>query len=97
MGARENKVETYLDEQITAIGGITRKWVSPGRTGVPDRIVIINGDVWFVELKTMDDGRLKSHQEREQARLQSHGAKVLTLAGHSQVDEFIYALQKVHS
>lgn len=40
MGVRENKVEKYLDEQVTKLGGITRKWVSPGRDGVPDRIVI---------------------------------------------------------
>ena len=41
MGVRENKVEKYLDEMIQSIGGITRKWVSPGRDGVPDRIVIV--------------------------------------------------------
>ena len=40
MGARENKVETYLDEQVTQQGGITRKWVCPRHDGVPDRIVI---------------------------------------------------------
>lgn len=41
MGVRENKVEKYLDEKIKAIGGITRKWVSPGRDGVPDRVVLV--------------------------------------------------------
>lgn len=41
MGVRENKVEKYLDKKIQEVGGITRKWVSPGRDGVPDRIVII--------------------------------------------------------
>jgi len=40
MGVRENKVEKYLDEQVKNIGGITRKWISPGHDGVPDRIVI---------------------------------------------------------
>ena len=41
MGKRENKVETYLNEQVELIGGITRKWVSPGHSGVPDQIVIM--------------------------------------------------------
>lgn len=41
MGVRENKVETYLNDEVESVGGMTRKWVSPGRDGVPDRIVII--------------------------------------------------------
>lgn len=41
MGVRENKVEKYLDKQITELGGLTRKWTSPGRDGVPDRICIV--------------------------------------------------------
>ena len=40
MGIRENAVEKYLDSEIKKLGGITRKWISPGRDGVPDRIVI---------------------------------------------------------
>lgn len=41
MGIRENKVETYLHQCVTALGGTTRKWVSPGRDGVPDRIALV--------------------------------------------------------
>ena len=41
MGVRENKVEKYLDEQVTLLGGITRKWISPGVDGVPDRIAFV--------------------------------------------------------
>lgn len=41
MGTRENKVEKVLDEQFKKLGGITRKWVSPGVDGVPDRICIL--------------------------------------------------------
>lgn len=45
MGVRENKVETYLDRQVRILGGLTRKWVSPGRDGVPDRILLIETTV----------------------------------------------------
>ena len=88
MGKRENKVETYLNEQVELIGGITRKWVSPGRAGVTDRIVIVRGSVRFVEVKTRD-GVLKPHQDREHNRLRKAGANVTTVYGHAGVDEFI--------
>ena len=90
MGVRENKVEKYLDKEVSKIGGITRKWVCPGRDGVPDRIVIINGDVTFVEVKTVDGTRSKN-QMREHKRLRDKGALVLTLYGHVDVDLFVKA------
>ena len=54
MGIRENKGETHLREQIQALGGDTRKWVSSGRDGVPDQIVFVFNSVFFVEVKTID-------------------------------------------
>jgi len=89
MGVRENKVETYLDEQVVKLGGITRKWVSPGHDGVPDRIVFIKGyHTLLVEVKT-EDGVYKPGQEREHKRLQDNGALVFTVFGHAGVDLFI--------
>lgn len=88
MGVRENKVERYLDSEIMKLGGITRKWVSPGVNGVPDRIVIVNGNVWFVEVKT-SDGQLSSWQEREIERLKDHGVDARVVYGQEGVDEFI--------
>jgi len=88
MGTRENKVESYLDQRVRELGGITRKWVSPGVDGVPDRIIIISGEVIFVEIKTVD-GRLSKAQEREHNRLTRHGAKVRTIYGCDHVDTLI--------
>ena len=88
MGVRENKVEKYLDSEVTKLGGLTRKWVSPGRDGVPDRIVILDGVVWFVEVKTID-GRKSEAQKREHQRLRDCGAYVHTVYGNDGVDEFI--------
>lgn len=88
MGIRENKVERYLDDQIKKLGGITRKWVSPGMDGVPDRIVIINGHVIFVEVKTQD-GSLSPAQMREHNRLTKCGADVRTVYGEPHVDTLI--------
>ena len=88
MGVRENKVEKYLDEQVTKLGGITRKWVSPGRDGVPDRIVIYKGQVYFVEVKTVD-GKLSPAQQRESQRLIDAGAHVLVIYGTNDAQAFV--------
>ena len=88
MGVREAKVEKYLDSEIVKLGGITRKWVSPGRDGVPDRIVILRGVVIFVEVKT-EGGTLSVIQKREHDRLRAAGALVHTVWGESGVDDFI--------
>jgi len=88
MGTRENKVEKYLDEQIKSLGGITRKWVSPGHDGVPDRIAIIGAVVFFPEVKT-SDGELSVIQRREHDRLRNHGAMVCIVYGHDGVDKLM--------
>lgn len=88
MGVRERKVEKYLDSEVTKLGGISRKWVSPGRDGVPDRIVIYNGRVIFVEVKTLD-GDLSMTQTREHQRLLDAGACVDTVYGEEGVDVWI--------
>jgi len=88
MGIRENKVERYLDDEIKKLGGITRKWVSPGRDGAPDRIIIIRGTVIFVEVKTVD-GKLSRAQEREHNRLHNAGAVVRTVFGEAHVDTLV--------
>lgn len=92
MGVRENKVEKYLDSEVTKLGGLTRKWVSPGRDGVPDRIVILNGLVWFVEVKTID-GVTSEAQKREHKRLIDSGANVTTVKGNKGVDLLIKDLK----
>lgn len=47
----ENDVEKRLINKIKNLGGITFKFTSPSTKGVPDRIVIYDGVVAFVEVK----------------------------------------------
>jgi len=95
MGARENKVEKYLDSEIIKLGGITRKWVSPGRDGVPDRICLLPGGVvYFVEVKTVD-GSVSEVQKREQKRIADTGAFVRTVFGEEEVDQLINCLKLI--
>lgn len=92
MNELESDVERRLVKGIKKIGGIAFKFVSPGNSGVPDRIVALpDGVVWFVELKR-DKGRLTKNQSFQQALLSRLGHNVITLYGMSDVDEF---LQKV--
>ena len=88
MGIRENKVETYLRQQVKLLKGDTRKWVSPGRDGVPDQIVFVYYSTFFVEVKTTD-GRLSEAQKREHERLRALGSTVCTVWGNHGVDLLI--------
>lgn len=92
MGIRENNVEKYLDEEVKKLGGITRKWVSPGCDGVPDRIVIVEGIIEFVEVKTVD-GKLSVRQTREIEELMAHGAKCHVVYGLTSVNTYINKLK----
>jgi hypothetical protein len=47
----EKQVEKYLVKRVKEAGGLTYKWISTV-SGVPDRIVLLNNRVYFVELKT---------------------------------------------
>lgn len=91
MGARENKVEKYLDSEVKKLGGLTRKWTCPGHDGVPDRIVITPLCTVFVEVKTVD-GKRSSVQIREQTRLKEAGGLVYTVFGEKDVDRLIESL-----
>ena len=48
----ESKIEKRLKKEIELIGGKAIKFVSPGMSGVPDRIVLLpHGRIVFIELK----------------------------------------------
>lgn len=47
----ENDIEKYLVRQIKSIGALCYKFTSPGTRGVPDRIILYRGNVFFIELK----------------------------------------------
>ena len=95
MGTRENKVETYLKDQVKkAFNGETRKWVSPGHDGVHDQILFIDSlPPIFVEVKTID-GKLSPVQKREHERLKNANPVCIfaTIYGHEDVDALVTAL-----
>lgn len=66
---RESRIEQHLVQRIRRIGGECFKFLSPGRVGVPDRLVVLpGGEVVWVELK-MPRGILAAPQIRMHKRL----------------------------
>ena len=72
----EKSAEAFLRDEVRQLGGRSYKWVSPGYSGVPDRIVVLPpGRVCFVELKS--EGKTSTKQQKKrQAELRALGCTV---------------------
>ena len=91
---REKDIEKKLVDGIKRLGGCAYKWVSPGRDGVPDRIVVLPGGIiWFVELKT-DTGRVSPRQQFQLNFLNSLGFNTTVVRGMSECRQFLLDREK---
>jgi Holliday junction resolvase-like predicted endonuclease len=82
----EKHIEAYLVKRVKALGGIAYKW--RGHGGAADRIIVLpNGTVWFVEVKTIG-GRLSALQKVFAADMARLKQKYTVLWTKEQVDEF---------
>jgi hypothetical protein len=90
MGVTESKIERALCKAVEAFCGVAYKFVSPGRRGVPDRLVlfpvapehreIVSAYVYFVETKAPGK-KPRPEQEREIGRLRDMGFDVAVVDG----------------
>lgn len=74
----ESGFEKKLCDYIKSLGGKAYKWVSPGASGVPDRIAILpGGRVIFIEVKRpgLSDG-LSVRQKKVRRTLERLGCTV---------------------
>jgi hypothetical protein len=70
----EKDIEKALREMVEQHGGLCLKWVCPGWSGVPDRIILLPGArIIFAETKRPKGG--------EWSKLQQWWAKKLTALG----------------
>jgi len=96
---RESQIEAKLGKAIKSHGGLYYKFVSPGNSGVPDRIIILpGGKVIFVELKAKA-GKLSALQQNQITRLRDKGADVRLIRGWEEAQVFIKEVMpfEVHS
>ncbi|MDO3680415.1 VRR-NUC domain-containing protein [Paenibacillus ehimensis] len=88
---RERDIENYLREQVKDAGGWAPKWVSPGNSGVPDRIVILPGNkILFVELKAPGK-KPEPLQLAQHRRLSALDCTVRVIDSREQVDALLQA------
>jgi len=93
---RESKIEAYLRREVARCGGRCLKFVSPGRRGVPDRIVqwpagsvpLRAARTHYVETKAPGK-KLKPHQAREGRWLVKNGFRHFVLDTKGAVDYYI--------
>lgn len=86
---RESTLERRLVREVKRIGGLAPKWVSPGNSGVPDRLVILpDGLTVYVEMKAPGKP-LQSLQESWKRKLLKRGHRHYKIDSNEDIDRFI--------
>ena len=78
MTIRESVIETKVSTYAKSKGWLVYKFVAPGRSGVPDRLYIKEGQVIFIEFKTAK-GKLSKLQEVQIERIRQQGIPVYVI------------------
>lgn len=92
---RESVIEEYLRDKVKLIGGKAYKFISPGNSGVPDRLVLLpGGRCIFVELKAQGK-EATPRQLLQHKKLRALGFTVLVIDSKGKVDEFIKTYEEV--
>lgn len=90
----EKAIERRLCKEIQALGGLALKFVSPGMSGVPDRLILLPGQkMAFVEVKALGE-QLRPQQVRRKAQLEGLGFQVYCLDGIDQIAAIIASIRK---
>ena len=89
----EKVIEARLRKEVQKRGGMCMKFVSPGFSGVPDRLCIIDGHVFFVETKRPGE-KMRALQERRKEQIEAQGVKVFCIDSIGQIKE---VLDEIHA
>lgn len=91
----ERTIENYLRDRCNEAGFMCLKFVSPSTAGVPDRLIIANGHVVFVELKR-PGGKPRRNQVEMHERMRQVGADVRVIDNHKASRELVAELQELN-
>ncbi len=89
----ENDIEKYLVRQVKRTGALCYKFTSPGTRGVPDRIILYQGNVFFVELKR-PGGKPRKDQLKTIEKFNEQLIPVFVIDSKQKVDDLLYMMEK---
>lgn len=90
---REKEVEAALVKAAKKRNGVALKFVSPGLSGVPDRLVLLpDGKIGFIELKAPGK-KMRLLQEKRKSQLERLGFLVFCLDSKEEVEVMFDAIQ----
>lgn len=89
MGQKETPIEEYLTQQVEMRGGLCEKHTSPGRRGVPDRLITWHGGYMHLVETKAPKGELSALQARDHRRRRLRGVNVFVLWTKQQVDRYV--------
>lgn len=96
----ERDLEKLLIKKVKKRGGLCLKFVSPGQSGVPDRIVILpdswigaNTPIAFVEVKKPGEGELRPLQRYWLNRLSEYGLLVYLLDSEEMLERILFDIE----
>lgn len=91
----EKEIESYLTHRAREMGGRAFKFISPGCSGVPDRIVILpGGKIGFLELKSPGE-KPRREQEHRIRQLRNLGCMAWVADSTEEVDRFLCSLVEI--
>ena len=83
----EKEIEKKLGDIVKHHGGLCLKWVCPGWSGVPDRIILLpGGKVIFAELKRPKGSKVEKLQLWWRSKLQKLGFTVWHIYNQDQLN-----------
>ena len=90
---REREIEAALYKAAKKRNGMALKFVSPGLSGVPDRLVLLeNGKMGFIELKAPGK-QMRKLQEKRKRQLEALGFLVFCIDSKEKVEVVLDAIQ----
>ena len=85
---RESKIEAHLVQRVKALGGEVRKVKWIGRNSAPDRLVMINGNSFWAELKAPGEKPTPA-QSREHERMRRMGQRIEVIDSIEQIENLL--------